>query len=230
MFPLRDENPSHGSPFLTVLLIAANVAAFFGEVTAATGMESVVLRYGMVPRELLSGEAPAWTVMTSMFLHGGIGHLVGNMWFLWIFGDNLEEFLGRAWYLLFYLGTGIVAAATHVALNPDSPVPTIGASGAVSGILGGYLVVFPKIRVRTLLVLGFFFDVVRVPAVMFLGLWFVMQLMGGLGGDVGIAFGAHVGGFVAGAVLMLLCSRRQAVHPHTYDAWRAPRLPGSHWR
>lgn len=223
MFPLRDENPTHGTPFITILLIIANVLAFIGEMTASDP-EAVIFQLGIVPRELVSGIAPSWTVVTSMFLHGGIGHLVGNMWFLWLFGDNLEDFLGHFWYLIFYLFTGLVAGLTHVALNPESAVPTIGASGAVSGVLGGYLVVYPRIRVRTLLVLGFFFDVVRIPAVIFLGLWFVMQLMGGLGGDAGIAFAAHVGGFVAGAALLFLCSRRQPVHEHTYDAWRTSRL------
>lgn len=231
MFPLRDENPSHGTPFVTVLLILANVGVFFYETALGNSVEHFISNFALIPARLHPGSysegavPPLLTFVTSMFLHGGWGHLLGNMWFLWLFGDNLEEFLGHAGFLLFYLVTGIVAGAVHVVLNLSSEIPTLGASGAVSGVLGGYLVLFPRIRIRTLIFLGFFINVVRVPAIFFLGIWFVMQLMGGLGGDAGVAFGAHVGGFVAGAAILFFLSRGRprSAHEARYEPHRLPR-------
>jgi len=232
MFPIRDENPTHHFPIVTVLLILANAVIFFYEASLGPAAEGLIRNYGILPAQI-TGQAvvttavpPYLTLFTSMFLHGGLMHLVGNLWFLWLFGDNLEDFLGRFTYVIFYLVTGLAAGAVHVFLNPSSEIPTIGASGAISGVLGGYLVLYPKIRIKTLLVLGWIIDVIYVPAIFFLGLWFVMQLAGGAGGDVGVAFGAHVGGFVAGVLLMLVFSSRkprESLH-HRYDSRRAARF------
>lgn len=232
MFPLRDENPTHRVPFFTLILIAVNVVVFLYESSLGPHVEAFINEFSILPVEVTTGQnlpsstllPPYASVVTSMFLHGGWGHLLGNMWFLWIFGDNLEDHLGHFRYLIFYLVTGIAAAATHILMNPDSSIPCLGASGAISGILGGYIVLFPRIRVRTLMTLGFYWNIVHVPAVMFLGLWFVLQLIGGAGSGAGIAFGAHIGGFVAGVVLMLLFSKKTpSARIHTYDPARSPR-------
>lgn len=232
MFPLRDENPSHRFPLVTVAIIVVNCLAFIWEFSGGPAAEQLIYQYAMLPIEVSTGQnladstaiAPYVSIFTSMFLHGGIGHLLGNMWFLWIFGDNLEDHLGHLRYFVFYLVTGVAAALTHVAFNAQSDIPTLGASGAISGVLGGYLVLFPKIRVRTLITLGFYFNIVYVPAIAFLGLWFVMQLLGGFGGQGGIAFGAHIGGFVAGVLWMLVFSRpAPETAIHRYDARRIPR-------
>lgn len=228
MFPLRDENPTHSVPFFTLVLIAINVFVFFCEFSYGPAIEAFILTWGVIPREIIQnqnlpispGVPPFVTLVTSMFLHGGFGHLIGNMWFLWIFGDNLEDFFGKTRFLFFYFGTGIIAGLVHVLLNPGSTVPTIGASGAVSGVLGAYVILYPRIRVRTLLVLGFFIQVIRVPAIFFLGLWFFMQVLGGLAGGSSIAFGAHIGGFVAGVVFVILFSKKKSSHPQRYDPYR----------
>jgi membrane associated rhomboid family serine protease len=146
-------------------------------------------------------------VFTSMFMHAGLAHIGGNMLYLWIFGDNVEDALGRIPYILFYLFGGIVASAAHILTNPNSPIPTVGASGAIAAVLGAYLVLYPQSRITTLLTLGFFIRLTALPAVVVLGLWFVLQLfqgVGSLGMSVGIAFWAHIGGFVAGYVLARL--------------------------
>jgi len=156
-----------------------------------------------------------------MFLHGGWTHLIGNMWFLWIFGDNIEDFLGHIGFVFFYFVTGIVAGLTHVLLNPNSTIPTIGASGAISGVLGAYMVLHPRIRVKTLVTLGFYIEVVRIPAFYFLGFWFLMQFLGLQGS--GVAYGAHIGGFIAGAAFILLFTqRRSASFLERYDSARRP--------
>lgn len=232
MFPLRDENPSHRFPFITVLLILANVAVFVYQLSLGEGGEAFVYQLGALPIEITTGHnlrfsqlvPPYLSLLTCMFLHGGFGHLIGNMWFLWIFGDNIEDFLGHTRFLLFYLLTGLSAGLVHVFLNPQSDIPTIGASGAISGILGAYMVLHPRIRIRTVVVLGFFWQVMRVPAYFFLGLWFVMQF---LGGDAQVAYGAHIGGFVAGLALIFLFSRPSPVH-HPVARYENRRLPRWH--
>ena len=216
MFPLRDENPSRSVPVVTRLLIALNAAAFVYELMLGPELKPFVFAWGLVPARLTlalrygeeSAAVPALTLLTSMFLHGGWLHLVGNMWYLWIFGDNVEDRLGRGRFLVFYLVAGIVAALLQYVLNPASRVPTVGASGAIAGVLGAYLVAFPHARVVTLVPLFPFFQVMALPAVLVLGFWFVMQFFNGalsLGfstGGGGIAWWAHVGGFGFGIVAM----------------------------
>ena len=215
MLPIGDENIRGGRPaFLTLVLIALNVLAFVMELTKTSpgALQAFIQAWGMVPRELTSGQdlpptipVPVWTTaLTSMFLHGGWMHLGGNMLYLWIFGDNLEKVMGPVKFLIFYLLCGFAAAAAHVLSGPGSNVPTVGASGAISGVLGGYLLLFPRNRIRVLTRGG----VAHVPAILVLGLWIVIQLFSSLGslaqtGDTGgVAFLAHVGGFVAGLILV----------------------------
>lgn len=218
MIPLRDENPTGRFPVVTVALIAANVVVFaFQLLLPRWGLtpEGFVARAGMVPYEIAnrvdippSGLVPWWlTLLTSMFVHGGWPHLVFNMLYLWVFGDNVEALLGRARSLTFYLVCGLLAAAAQVAVDLDSTTPVIGASGAVAGVLGGYIVRWPRARVTTVFVLVFVFPVVHLPAWVLLGLWFVLQALEGvvsLNGRADVAYFAHIGGFVAGMLLIWL--------------------------
>lgn len=211
MFPLRDNVPARHYPITNVALIWLNIGVFLYELSLGPKVEAFLYRYGTVPQELLRGEAPwGWlSLFTAMFLHGGWGHLIGNMWFLWIFGDNVEDRMGGRRYLLFYLLCGVVANLVHVFMNPHSSVPAVGASGAISGVLGAYFLLFPWARVVTFIPLWlFFFDVVEIPAFFFLGVWFLFQFFSGvvmlpLAHVVqgGVAWWAHVGGFVAGFLL-----------------------------
>jgi membrane associated rhomboid family serine protease len=220
MIPLRDENPLRNRrPIVNVALIAANVLVFLYQVSLGpTGDAAFIADFATLPAEITSGAnlpgstaiSPYLTMLTSMFLHGGWAHLIGNCWFLWIFGDNIEDELGHFVYLAFYLVCGLVADLAHVLLNADSVVPVLGASGAISGVLGGYILLHPKIRVRTLLTLGFYWRILDVPAWTFLALWFVLQLLGLFGPAAGVAFAAHVGGFVAGVVLIALLTSGRA--------------------
>ncbi len=202
MIPLRDVIPSRTTPYVTVGIIALNVLAFWYQLSFSRGDLQVFVRtYGVVPAEF------AWpTLVTSMFLHGGWFHIIGNMWFLWIFGDNVEDRLGHGRYLFFYLLCGVLAGIAQTLVNPDSYVPTIGASGAVAGMMGAYFVLYPRSRVLTLIPLFIFIEIIEIPAVFFLGFWFLMQLFSGAGSIAhttgsqgGIAFWAHVAGFAAGA-------------------------------
>lgn len=210
MIPIRDENPTRRPPLVTVLLIAINAAVFLLEVVQSPSAQTqFVYTWGAIPsqltRDLLQLPAPPahWlTLISSMFLHGGLGHLGGNMLYLWIFGNNIEDYLGHFRFLLFYLLCGLLAALTHAATDPSSAVPMIGASGAISGVLGGYLLLHPRANVVVLVFFVFFIRTIRVPAALVLGLWFLMQLTGILGGSDGIAIFAHIGGFLAGLLLI----------------------------
>ncbi len=220
MIPLRDDNPSSTRPVVTYLLIAACVAVFLymTSLGSASQVERFVFRYGAIPGEVtgrggadVAEEYP--TLITSMFLHGGWFHLGGNMLYLWIFGDNVEDRMGHVGFLIFYVISGIAAVMTHILLDPNSSVPLVGASGAIAGVLGAYLVLFPRARILSLIPFGFFSRFVHVPAIYFLPIWFVLQLISGLGSMVagqaeGIAWWAHVGGFVAGMVLAFVFARR----------------------
>jgi membrane associated rhomboid family serine protease len=227
MFPLKDDIPSSRMPVLTVLLIAANVLIFFWEKLNVAGFEATIWKWGLVPYEfthqveLTPGmDVPPFTnVFSSMFMHGGFFHLAGNMLYLWIFGDNVEDQLGHVRFLLFYLLSGVVAALSFTYLFPSSKVPLVGASGAIAGVLGGYLLRFPRARIYTLIFLGFFVQVVRIPALIVLGFWFVIQLLNAgasftVAATSGTAWFAHVGGFVAGFLLFPLLGgmKRRAVH------------------
>ena len=219
MIPIRAENPTRHKPILTLAIIAANVAVFIYQTTLGPdGADAFAMNYGAIPDVIVSDfhALPAlpqsWmTLITSMFIHGGVLHLAGNMLYLWIFGNNIEDYLGRFRFLIFYLLSGIAAALTHAIVFSDSLVPMVGASGAISGILGAYLVTYPKARVVVLVWFIFFLRLVRIPAILVLGLWFLLQIHGGFGSlagqEEGIAFFAHIGGFVAGILLVQLFHR-----------------------
>jgi len=215
MFPLSDDNPRERTPYVSWGLIGACVLVYLWEaLLGQDGLEAAFYSYGMIPARLfgdvtLSPElavVPAWTtVFTSMFMHGGLLHLGGNMLFLWIFGDNVEDSLGHNKFLIFYLLCGIAAALTQGLLAPDSTVPMIGASGAISGVLGAYLLLHPYAIVRVLIFLGFYVTITHIPAILVLGIWFFGQLLSAAATPLdqpGIAFWAHVGGFVCGMVLV----------------------------
>ena len=217
MIPLRDENPSSSAPVVTRALIGLNVVAFVYELMLGPELHPFIYTWGLVPARLTlalqsnaeSLAGPGLTILTSMFLHGGWLHLIGNMWYLWIFGDNIEDRLGRGRFLIFYLMSGAVAAGLHAALNPASRMPTVGASGAIAGVLGAYLAAFPRARIITLVPLFPFFQVMALPALVVLGLWIVMQFFSGAlslgyGGGGGVAWWAHIGGFAFGLLGMRL--------------------------
>ncbi len=222
MIPLRDANPSRTIPFVTYLLIVANVVAFLFELSLGRHLNGLIDAFGVVPirfvTDIAERQADVWTFipfLSSMFLHGGFMHLIGNMLFLYIFGDNVEDQFGHFPYLLFYLISGIAAAAAQVYVNRTSGMPMVGASGAIAGVLGAYVLMFPTARIVTLIPLFLFFPVVELPAFLFLGLWFFLQIVSGLmslgiGGDAGgVAWWAHIGGFSAGAVLVPFLRKRR---------------------
>ncbi len=206
MFPIRDHNPSGRTPYVVYLLLAANILIFLsyaGEMDNAPLIGWLYGNYAIIPARVTDGYGLE-TLVTSMFLHGGWMHLAGNMLFLWIFGDNLEDEMGHLPFLLFYLVAGIGAGVIHVITGPNSVVPTIGASGAIAGVMGGYLLLFPKARVDILLILIVYFRVFTIPAFVMLGVWLGMQFFGSLSSDPdqgGVAYWAHTGGFFVGLIL-----------------------------
>ncbi len=250
MIPIRDANPTHRTPFVTLALIALTLVAFFlwqpftsanepafaGCPVEARGCPSkadlFVYCHGAIPQEISSGEAlpdveeacegkSVWlSILTSMFMHGGLLHLGGNLLYLWIFGNNVEDRMGRGIFLAFYLAAGVAAVYAQVLAGPSSEIPLIGASGAIAGTLGAYLVMFPRARVLTLIPLFFFLQMAELPAIVVLGFWFVLQAfqgVGSLGADVGgVAWWAHIGGFAFGAAVALLFYRRPRVEPSPY--------------
>lgn len=219
MIPLRDSQPSYSPPVMTILIIMANTAAFLYELSLdAFSLNYFLSVYGVVPARL----EPV-TLVTSMFLHGGWLHFLGNMWFLWIFGDNVEDILGRVKFVAFYLVCGVAAGLAQVAASPDSRIPMVGASGAIAGVMGAYLVKFPHSRILTLVPVFFFVTTVEVPALLILGYWFLIQFFSGVGSmgyshlsQGGVAWFAHVGGFLAGLVLVNLL-RPRAPHRRRRD-------------
>lgn len=220
MLPLQDTIRSRSLPLMNWTLIILNLAAFLFVVSRGRFADAWVATFGLVPARFLFhlDLGNILTLFTSMFLHGGWAHLLSNLLALWIFGDNVEDRMGSRRYLLFYLMCGVVAALVHIAFNPTSPIPTIGASGAISGVLAAYLIYFPTARVITLVPLFFLPWFVEIPAILYLGLWFISQLFNGLFAVVtdaqalgGVAWWAHIGGFVAGLVLAPLFARRRYV-------------------
>lgn len=205
MLPIRDHNPSGRTPYVVYTLMALNILIFLTYFTQDARIVNLVFyHFAIIPQHLSQGYG-IHTLATSMFLHGGLLHLGGNMLFLWIFGDNLEDEMGHLPFLLFYLVTGIGAGLIHVLSAPSSPVPTVGASGAIAGVLGGYLLLFPRAKVDIALILIVFFRIFTVPAWIMLGAWLAFQFIGGLGADPeagGVAYWAHTGGFACG----LLCA------------------------
>jgi membrane associated rhomboid family serine protease len=206
MFPIRDHNPSGRTPYVTWSLIVLNVAIFllyWPFLETEIQAQRFFLTWGVVPAEVTRGEG-LHGLLTSMFLHGGWMHLAGNMLFLWIFGDNMEDAFGHLGFLLFYLASGLAAEALQIAMDPYSPIPMVGASGAIAGLLGGYLLLYPRARVDVLIILIVFFRILPVPAWIMLGLWFGFQIIGGLntvGDEGGVAYWAHAGGFLAGLAM-----------------------------
>jgi len=206
MFPIRDHNPSSRVPFVTYALIAANVTIWiYGAlfITTEAQLGNLYYYYAMIPARISNGENLP-SLVTSLFMHAGFMHLAGNMLFLFIFGDNIEDKMGHLPFAAFYLAGGIGADLAQYATEPFSQIPTIGASGAIAGVMGGYLLLFPRAKVDILLILIIIFRIIPVPAWLMLGLWFALQLFGGIGaaaGAGGVAYWAHAGGFVIGAVL-----------------------------
>ncbi len=222
MIPIRDLTPRSSKPVVTVLLILVNAAVFLYQVSLGPSVgQQFVSAHGMIPARislLFAGQPITFQnafspLLTSIFLHGGWLHLIGNMWFLWVFGDNVEDRFGHLRYLAFYLIWGIGAGAVHTLLNFGSRIPAVGASGAISGVMGAYIVMFPRSRVQTLVFLLFFFFTVQLPAVVFLGYWFLLQFLSGVGSLAmrdagGVAWWAHVGGFLLGALSAMYLRRR----------------------
>ncbi|MGH7503633.1 MAG: rhomboid family intramembrane serine protease [Longimicrobiales bacterium] len=234
LFPLRDDNPTSLTPIITWLIVATNVAVWFlvqGAGLDAATLANSVCAFGSISAELTQGArgvvelAPGLppcrlggltttTLLTSMFMHGGWMHLISNMWFLWIFGNNIEDSMGHLRFLLFYLITGLAASGAHILSAPASMIPTVGASGAISGIMGGYLLLYPRVKVHTLFIIIFYIRVIPVSAWVILLWWFVLQVISGTATPLdggGVAFWAHIGGFIAGVVLVKLFENRQLV-------------------
>jgi rhomboid family protein len=243
VFPIRDDNPHFLTPYATYGLIIANVLAwiFLQGLGMEPALSSSICQLGLIPGELLQniragtrvelgpgavcvlGDTSWLSVFTSMFMHGGWLHLIGNMWFLWIFGNNVEDAMGHVRFVVFYLLCGLAAAAVQTATNTTSPIPMVGASGAIGGVMGAYVLLYPRVHVHMLVVLGFYATTFAVPAVFMLLYWFGVQILSGLvsvgaeGG--GVAFWAHVGGFLAGAVLILLFRNPRLLERHPYYGW-----------
>jgi membrane associated rhomboid family serine protease len=249
MIPYRDENKTQHAAIVTGTVIALNVLSWVmvQGAGATYPLAASVCNLGLIPGELTLSLAPgtrfpmgeglacatdsgrqASHLITSMFLHGSWMHLIGNMWFLWIFGNNVEDSMGRLRFIAFYLLCGLAAAFAQIVANPSSAIPMVGASGAISGVMGGYLLLYPRVRVFAILPLGFFFTTIAVPAWVMLGYWFVIQFVSGLvsfGNDQGgVAFWAHIGGFIAGVVLIKFFSRSDYIAAHRAQHYRPQRV------
>lgn len=222
--PLKDENPTSRFPFITIFFIALNIVIFFYQFFSPQALQYFIFKMGAIPYELthfrpvsvviyesqesLTRLSPPLTLLTSMFLHGNLFHLFWNMLYLWIFGNNIEDFLGPIRFIIFYIISGFGASLVHIIFNPNSQIPVIGASGAIAGVLGAYLILYPRARVLTLVFLFFFIRIMLIPAAFFLGLWFLFQVLNiGIGG--GVAWFAHIGGFLVGIALIKIYSRRR---------------------
>ncbi len=253
MFPYHDENATQRTPLVTFALVGLNVLVWLFIQGAGMGLSLArsVCDLGLIPGELTLQLAPGTPfpmgdglvcltdpgrqvshVFTSMFLHGSWMHLLGNMWFLWIFGNNIEDSMGHARFVVFYVLSGVAAALVQVAVNPASGIPMVGASGAISGVMGAYLVLYPRVRVWTLVPIGFFLTSIALPAWTMLLYWMAIQFVSGLVGlfgmeQGGVAFWAHIGGFVAGLVLIKLFARSNDVTAHRGQQWRPQRVAGS---
>ena len=220
MFPYKDDNPTKTFPFVTIGLIGLNILVFLLQLMTDIDGKRIVYAYGAIPHNIFTFEStqpihPLLTIFTSMFMHGGIFHIFGNMLYLWIFGNNIEDSLGHLRFVLFYLFCGTVAALSHAVSAPGSGVPMIGASGAISGVLGAYLLLFPMARIHTIIFLGFILQSVRIPALIVIGFWAIIQVVNGLitqgiPSQGGIAWLAHAGGFFAGIITIKLWQPRRS--------------------
>jgi membrane associated rhomboid family serine protease len=226
VIPLKDDLPTRATPVVTMFVMALNVLVYLyqaslqigGSPEGAAAAQAFAMEFGLVPCRLAGAchggdewPSPVFTIFSSMFLHGSVFHIAGNMLYLWIFGNNVEETLGHGRFMVFYLASGVAAAAAQTLVDSRSDVPMIGASGAVSGVLGAYLLLFPHANVLTLVILGFFWRMVRIPALLVLGFWMVVQILSGLGSlgaGGGVAWFAHIGGFLAGMGLLLVLRPR----------------------
>ena len=218
MIPIRDRNPSGTFPYVTIGIIVINVLIFLYELSLGSGLGEFIMKFGVVPLKVsyysqasdLTFINTFFPFISSMFLHGGFIHLIGNMWFLWIFGDNIEDKLGHFRFIAFYLLCGIIASSVHVFFNIQSKVPCVGASGAIAGVLGAYMITFPRARVVTIVPLFVFIQVMELPAIVVLGFWFVIQFFNGAAtitastSGAGVAWWAHIGGFAAGAIMLYI--------------------------
>ncbi|GAB4423224.1 MAG: rhomboid family intramembrane serine protease [Bacteroidia bacterium] len=233
MFPIRDSIPTRRFPLINSILIGVNVLVFLFQVSLdGAALEGLIRSFALVPADYLpqaragQGLLYYYPLLTNMFLHGGWLHLIGNVWTLYIFGDNVEDRMGRGRYLLFYLLAGVLAAATHLAFNWGSPVPALGASGAIAGVMGAYLFLCPRSRVLMLIPIFYIPFFFRIPAFVYLIYWFVLQVLSGAAelfapeATGGIAFWAHIGGFVAGVLLHLVMQDRTYVAPDTYQSYK----------
>ena len=220
MFPIHDDNPTRITPYVTYALLSACVLVFFWQISLGDAVQQAVYSFGVIPSVLFATKSlpveleilPAWlTIFTSMFLHGGWMHLIGNMLYLWVFGNNVEDAMGHKRFILFYLSCGLLAALTQAVFNPDSEIPMIGASGAISGVLGAYVLLHPHARILVLIPIGILIYTPWIAAYWVLGFWFVLQLVNSLisaSDSGGVAYGAHLGGFVAGMLLIPLFKYR----------------------
>lgn len=218
MIPIRDRNPSGTFPYVTIGIIVINVLIFLYELSLGSGLGKFIMKFGVVPLKVsyysqasdLTFINTFFPFISSMFLHGGFIHLIGNMWFLWIFGDNIEDKLGHFRFIAFYLLCGIIASSVHVYFNIQSKVPCVGASGAIAGVLGAYMITFPRARVVTIVPLFVFIQVMELPAMVVLGFWFVIQFFNGAAtitastSGAGVAWWAHIGGFAAGVTILYI--------------------------
>jgi len=251
MFPIRDENPQLTVPYVTYAFIGINVVCWI--FLQGMGNDPVLMRsicqFGLIPADVFGsidvaqakqqlvcpvGGQERWaTVLSSMFMHGGWMHIIGNMWFLWIFGDNVEDAMGHVRFVIFYLLCGLAAAAAQMLADPSSLIPMIGASGAIGGVMGAYVILYPRVHVHLFVFLGFYATTFAVPAILMLGYWMAVQILGGFnsisatGG--GVAFWAHIGGFVAGAILVLLFKNDQLLDAHPYHGWRQKKHASRAW-
>jgi membrane associated rhomboid family serine protease len=255
MFPIRDDNPHFLTPYVTYAIIGINILVWV--LLQGLGSEPTLSKslctLGLIPGDLLNtvptgtrfqisqnmwcvitGDGGWYTIITSMFMHGGWLHLIGNMWFMWIFGNNVEDSMGHFRFIVFYLLCGTAAAVLQIVSNTESAIPMIGASGAIGGVMGAYVLLYPRVHVHMFIFLGFFVTTFAVPAVFMLGYWFLLQLIGGIGSigahGGGTAFWAHIGGFAAGAILVLLFKDEKLVARHPYHGWNPRQSPTQNWR
>ena len=247
MFPIRDDNPQILTPYATVGIVLLNVFAwiFVQGLGNEPGLSASVCNFGLIPGELLQQVAttrsicvigdPTWyTTVTSMFMHGGWMHILGNMWFLWIFGNNVEDAMGSWRFVCFYLLCGLAAAAAQVAAAPASNIPVVGASGAIGGVMGAYILLYPRVRVHMLFILVVYVTTFAVPAWLMLGYWLLLQIVSGIatfgaeGG--GVAFWAHIGGFVGGSILIYLFRDNALLAKHPYHGWALSHPATQSWR
>lgn len=255
MFPIRDDNPQILTPYATYAILIINIAAwvFLQGLGAEPSLSGSICQFGLIPGELLQlvpagskialgpqtvcivGDTSAWyTTLTSMFMHGSWMHIIGNMWFLWIFGDNVEDAMGHGRFVLFYILCGLAAAAAQVMSDPAASIPMVGASGAIGGVMGAYILLYPRVHVHMLFILVIYVTTFAVPAYLMLGYWFLVQILSGVasfgaqGG--GVAFWAHIGGFVAGGILVFLFRDTNLLARHPYHGWAKKPSPTQNWR